>query len=135
VRSVADALEALAAALEASEFERAGPIASTAPEVPPRSEPVRAAVKAVLRKPADAAAAALEAGGFAHQQAAQRADLAIATLVPARARRADATAAELRAGSAMRKSRRALAPRCTMPPFIRSVAQGSRCKTGADPPL
>jgi TetR/AcrR family transcriptional regulator, lmrAB and yxaGH operons repressor len=93
--SVADAVEALAgllaAGLEASDFERGCPVATTALEVTPRSEPIRAAVQASFESWLAPLRERLEAAGFDRLQAARRADLAIATLegalVLARARR------------------------------------------------
>jgi TetR/AcrR family transcriptional regulator, lmrAB and yxaGH operons repressor len=82
--SAADAVEALAAllaaGLEASAFERGCPVATTALEVTPRSEPIRAAVQASFESWLAPLRARLEAAGFAPELAAQRADLAIATL-------------------------------------------------------
>jgi TetR/AcrR family transcriptional repressor of lmrAB and yxaGH operons len=82
--SVADAVEALAgllaAGLEASDFERGCPVATTALEVTPRSEPIRAAVQASFESWLAPLRERLEAGGFDRLQAARRADLAIATL-------------------------------------------------------
>lgn len=82
--SAADAVEALAAllaaGLEASAFERGCPVATTALEVTPRSEPIRAAVQASFESWLAPLRARLEAAGFAPEQAAQRADLTIATL-------------------------------------------------------
>jgi TetR/AcrR family transcriptional repressor of lmrAB and yxaGH operons len=93
--SVADAVEALAgllaAGLEASDFERGCPVATTALEVTPRSEPIRAAVQASFESWLAPLRERLETAGFDRLQAARRADLAIATLegalVLARARR------------------------------------------------
>jgi TetR/AcrR family transcriptional repressor of lmrAB and yxaGH operons len=93
--SVADAVEALAgllaAGLEASDFERGCPVATTALEVTPGSEPIRAAVQASFESWLAPLRERLEAAGFDRLQAARRADLAIATLegalVLARARR------------------------------------------------
>src|SRR3954469_18207199 len=93
--SVADAVEALAgllaAGLEASDFERGCPVATTALEVTPRSEPIRAAVQAGFESWLAPLRERLEAAGFDRLEAARRADLAIATLegalVLARARR------------------------------------------------
>ena len=82
--SVADAVEALAgllaAGLEASDFERGCPVATTALEVTPRSEPIRAAVQASFESWLAPLRERLEAAGFDRHQAARRADLAIATL-------------------------------------------------------
>jgi AcrR family transcriptional regulator len=82
--SVADAVEALAgllaAGLEASDFERGCPVATTALEVTPRSEPIRAAVHASFESWLAPLRERLEAAGFDRHQAARRADLAIATL-------------------------------------------------------
>jgi AcrR family transcriptional regulator len=82
--SVADAVEALAgllaAGLEASDFERGCPVATTALEVTPRSEPIRAAVQASFESWLAPLRERLEAAGFDRLQAARRADLAIATL-------------------------------------------------------
>jgi TetR/AcrR family transcriptional regulator, lmrAB and yxaGH operons repressor len=93
--SVPDAVEALAgllaAGLEASEFERGCPVATTALEVTSRSEPIRAAVQASFESWLAPLRERLEAAGFDRLQAAHRADLAIAALegalVLARARR------------------------------------------------
>jgi AcrR family transcriptional regulator len=82
--SVADAVEALAgllaAGLEASAFERGCPVATTALEVTPGSEPIRAAVQASFESWLAPLRERLEAAGFDRPQAARRADLAIATL-------------------------------------------------------
>ena len=82
--SVADAVEALAgllaAGLEASAFERGCPVATTALEVTPRSEPIRAAVQASFESWLAPLRERLQATGFGPEQAAQRADLTIATL-------------------------------------------------------
>ena len=82
--SVADAVEALAgllaAGLEASAFERGCPVATTALEVTPGSEPIRAAVQASFESWLAPLRERLEAAGFDRLQAARRADLAIATL-------------------------------------------------------
>ena len=82
--SVADAVQALAgllaAGLEASAFERGCPVATTALEVTPRSEPIRAAVQASFESWLAPVREHLEAAGFAPEQAAQRADLTIAAL-------------------------------------------------------
>jgi TetR/AcrR family transcriptional regulator, lmrAB and yxaGH operons repressor len=82
--SVADAVQALAgllaAGLEASQFERGCPIATTALEVTPRNEPIRAAVQASFESWLAPLRERLEAAGFAPEQAAQRADLTIAAL-------------------------------------------------------
>jgi TetR/AcrR family transcriptional repressor of lmrAB and yxaGH operons len=82
--SVADAVEALAgllaAGLEASDFERGCPVATTALEVTPGSEPIRAAVQASFESWLAPLRKRLEAAGFDRLQAARRADLAIATL-------------------------------------------------------
>jgi AcrR family transcriptional regulator len=82
--SVADAVEALAgllaAGLETSDFERGCPVATTALEVTPRSEPIRAAVQASFESWLAPLRERLEAAGFDRLQAARRADLAIATL-------------------------------------------------------
>jgi TetR/AcrR family transcriptional regulator, lmrAB and yxaGH operons repressor len=93
--SVADAVEALAgvlaAGLETSDFERGCPVATTALEVTPRSEPIRAAAQASFESWLAPLRERLEATGFDRLEAARRADLAIATLegalVLARARR------------------------------------------------
>jgi TetR/AcrR family transcriptional repressor of lmrAB and yxaGH operons len=93
--SVADAVEALAgllaAGLEASDFERGCPVATTALEVTPGSEPIRAAVQASFESWLAPLRERLQAAGFDRLEAARRADLAIATLegalVLARARR------------------------------------------------
>ena len=93
--SVADAVEALAgllaAGLEASEFERGCPVATTALEVTPRSEPIRAAVQASFESWLAPLRERLEAAGYDPADAAGRADLIIAALegalVLARARR------------------------------------------------
>jgi TetR/AcrR family transcriptional regulator, lmrAB and yxaGH operons repressor len=82
--SVADAVEALAgllaAGLEASAFERGCPVATTALEVTPRSEPIRAAVQASFDAWLAPLRERLEATGFERAEAARRADLAIAAL-------------------------------------------------------
>jgi AcrR family transcriptional regulator len=82
--SVADAVEALAgllaAGLETSDFERGCPVATTALEVTPGSEPIRAAVQASFESWLAPLRERLEAAGFDRLQAARRADLAIATL-------------------------------------------------------
>jgi TetR/AcrR family transcriptional repressor of lmrAB and yxaGH operons len=82
--SVADAVEALAgllaAGLEASHYERGCPVATTALEVTPRSEPIRAAVQASFESWLAPLRERLEAAGFDRLEAARRADLAIATL-------------------------------------------------------
>jgi TetR/AcrR family transcriptional repressor of lmrAB and yxaGH operons len=93
--SVADAVEALAgllaAGLEASDFERGCPVATTALEVTPGSEPIRAAAQASFESWLAPLRERLEAAGSDRLQAARCADLAIATLegalVLARARR------------------------------------------------
>jgi AcrR family transcriptional regulator len=93
--SVADAVEALAgvlaAGLETSDFERGCPVATTALEVTPRSEPIRAAAQASFESWLAPLRERLDATGFDRLEAARRADLAIATLegalVLARARR------------------------------------------------
>jgi TetR/AcrR family transcriptional regulator, lmrAB and yxaGH operons repressor len=82
--SVPDAVEALAgllaAGLEASDFERGCPVATTALEVTPRSEPIRAAVQASFDRWLGPLRERLEATGFEHDEAARRADLTIAAL-------------------------------------------------------
>ena len=82
--TAADAVQALAgllaAGLEASDFERGCPVATTALEVTPRSEPIRAAVQASFESWLAPLRERLEAAGFDRHQAARRADLAIATL-------------------------------------------------------
>ena len=82
--SPADAVEALAgllaAGLEASAFERGCPVATTALEVTPRSEPIRAAVQASFESWLAPLRQRLVAAGFAPGEAAQRADLTIAAL-------------------------------------------------------
>jgi TetR/AcrR family transcriptional repressor of lmrAB and yxaGH operons len=82
--SVADAVEALAgllaAGLEASAFERGCPVATTALEVTPRSEPIRAAVQASFDRWLSPLHARLEETGFEPAEAARRADLTIAAL-------------------------------------------------------
>jgi len=93
--SVADAVEALAgllaAGLEASDFERGCPVATTALEVTPRSEAIRAAVQASFESWLAPLRERLEAAGYDPADAARRADLIIAALegalVLARARR------------------------------------------------
>ena len=93
--SVADAVQALAgllaAGLEASDFERGCPVATTALEVTPRSEPIRAAVQASFDSWLAPLRERLEATGYDAGEAARRADLTIAALegalVLARARR------------------------------------------------
>ena len=83
-QSVADAVEALAgllaAGLEASEFERGCPVATTALEVTPRSEPIRAAVQASFESWLAPLRERLEATGFGPGEAGRRADLTIAAL-------------------------------------------------------
>jgi AcrR family transcriptional regulator len=82
--SVPDAVEALAgllaAGLEASDFERGCPVATTALEVTPRSEPIRAAVQASFDRWLALLRERLEATGFEREEAARRADLTIAAL-------------------------------------------------------
>jgi TetR/AcrR family transcriptional repressor of lmrAB and yxaGH operons len=82
--SVAEGVEALAgllaAGLEASDFERGCPVATTALEVTPRSEPIRAAVQASFESWLAPLRERLEAAGFDRLEAARRADLALATL-------------------------------------------------------
>lgn len=82
--SAAEAVEALAgllaAGLEASEFERGCPVATTALEVTPRSEPIRAAVKDSFDRWLTPLRERLEATGFDAAEAARRADLTIAAL-------------------------------------------------------
>ncbi len=82
--SAADAVEALAgllaAGLEGSDFERGCPVATTALEVTPRSEPIRAAVQAGFESWLAPLRERLEATGFDRAEAARRADLAIAAL-------------------------------------------------------
>jgi len=82
--SVPDAVEALAgllaAGLEASEYQRGCPVATTALEVTPCSEPIRAAVQASFESWLAPLRERLEATGFGPEQAAQRADLTIAAL-------------------------------------------------------
>jgi TetR/AcrR family transcriptional repressor of lmrAB and yxaGH operons len=82
--SVADAVEALAgllaAGLEASDFERGCPVATTALEVAPRSEPIRAAVQASFESWLAPLRERLQAAGFDRLEAARRADFAIAAL-------------------------------------------------------
>jgi len=82
--SVADAVEALAgllaAGLEASDFERGCPVATTALEVTPRSEPIRAAVQESFERWLAPLRERLEAAGFERAEAARRADLTIAAL-------------------------------------------------------
>jgi TetR/AcrR family transcriptional repressor of lmrAB and yxaGH operons len=93
--SVAVAVEALAgllaAGLEASGFERGCPVATTALEVTPRSEPIRVAVQDSFDSWLAPLRERLEATGFSGEEAAGRADLTIAALegalVLARARR------------------------------------------------
>ena len=72
--SPADAVEALAgllaAGLEASSFERGCPVATTALEVTPRSEPIRAAVDASFESWLAPLRERLEATGFAGEEAA-----------------------------------------------------------------
>ena len=81
---MADAVEALAgllaAGLEASDFERGCPIATTALEVTPRSEPIRAAAQASFDSWLAPLSERLQATGFDSEQAARRADLTIAAL-------------------------------------------------------
>jgi TetR/AcrR family transcriptional repressor of lmrAB and yxaGH operons len=82
--SVAEAVEALAgllaAGLEASEFERGCPVATTALEVTPRSEPIRAAVQASFESWLAPLRERLQDTGFGRDEAGRRADLTIATL-------------------------------------------------------
>ena len=82
--SPADAVEALAgllaAGLEASSFERGCPVATTALEVTPRSEPIRAAVQASFESWLAPLRERLEATGFGPDEAGRRADLTIAAL-------------------------------------------------------
>jgi TetR/AcrR family transcriptional repressor of lmrAB and yxaGH operons len=82
--SVPDAVEALAgllaAGLEASDFERGCPVATTALEVTPRSEPIRAAVQASFDRWLALVRERLEATGFEREEAGRRADLTIAAL-------------------------------------------------------
>jgi TetR/AcrR family transcriptional regulator, lmrAB and yxaGH operons repressor len=81
---VADAVQALAgllaAGLEASDFERGCPVATTALEVTPRSEPIRAAVQASFESWLAPLRERLEATGYDPDEAARRADLTIAAL-------------------------------------------------------
>jgi TetR/AcrR family transcriptional repressor of lmrAB and yxaGH operons len=106
--SVADAVDALAevlaAGLEASDFERGCPVATTALEVGARSDAIGAAARASFDSWVAPLRERLEAAGAPPRVATQRADLAIAALegalVLARARR---DAAVLRAvGSQLR---------------------------------
>jgi len=93
--SVAEAVDALAgllaAGLEASDFERGCPVATTALEVSAHSDPLRAAADASFESWLAPLRERLEAAGFPGEQAAQRADLVIAALegalLLARARR------------------------------------------------
>jgi TetR/AcrR family transcriptional regulator, lmrAB and yxaGH operons repressor len=82
--SVADAVDALAgvlaAGLEASQFERGCPVATTALEVGSRSEAIGAAARASFDSWAAPLRERLEAEGFARAQAIERADLVIAAL-------------------------------------------------------
>jgi AcrR family transcriptional regulator len=82
--TTADAVDALAgllaAGLEASGFERGCPVATTALEVTPRSEPIRAAVRASFDRWLAPLREHLEAAGFDPEEAAGRADLTIAAL-------------------------------------------------------
>ena len=82
--TAADAVQALAgllaAGLEASDFERGCPVATTALEVTPRSEPIRAAVQASFESWLAPLREGLEAAGFGAEEATRRADLAIAAL-------------------------------------------------------
>src|SRR6476659_788562 len=82
--SVADAVEALAgllaAGLEASDFERGCPVATTALEVTPRSEPIRAAVQASFDSWLAPLRERLQETGFERDEAARRADHIIAAL-------------------------------------------------------
>jgi TetR/AcrR family transcriptional repressor of lmrAB and yxaGH operons len=82
--SVADAVEALAgllaAGLEASDFERGCPVATTALEVTTRSEPIRVAVQASFESWLAPLRERLEATGWQREEAARRADLIIAAL-------------------------------------------------------
>jgi TetR/AcrR family transcriptional repressor of lmrAB and yxaGH operons len=83
-RSVAEAVEALAgllaAGLEASEFERGCPVATTALDATPRSEPIRVAVQESFDSWLAPLRERLEAAGFDGAEAAGRADLTIAAL-------------------------------------------------------
>jgi TetR/AcrR family transcriptional repressor of lmrAB and yxaGH operons len=93
--SVPDAVDALAAllaaGLEASDFERGCPVATTALELSARSDPIREAAHASFESWLDPLRAHLEDTGFSADEATQRADLTIAALegalVLARARR------------------------------------------------
>ena len=82
--SVAEAVEALAgllaAGLEASEFERGCQVATTALEVTPRSEPIRAAVQASFESWLAPLRERLQDTGFGRDEAGRRADLTIAAL-------------------------------------------------------
>jgi TetR/AcrR family transcriptional regulator, lmrAB and yxaGH operons repressor len=82
--SPADAVEALAgllaAGLEASAFERGCPVATTALEVTPRSETIRAAVESSFESWLAPLRERLEATGFDPEEASRRADLTIAAL-------------------------------------------------------
>jgi TetR/AcrR family transcriptional repressor of lmrAB and yxaGH operons len=82
--SVADAVEALAgllaAGLEASDYERGCPVATTALEVTTRSEPIRAAVQASFESWLAPLRNRLETDGFHGEEAVRRADLTIAAL-------------------------------------------------------
>ena len=81
VAAAVDALAGLlAAGLEASAFERGCPVATTALEVTPRSEPIRAAVQTSFDRWLAPLRKGLEETGFAPDEAARRADLTIAAL-------------------------------------------------------
>ncbi|HEX7299449.1 MAG TPA: TetR/AcrR family transcriptional regulator [Solirubrobacteraceae bacterium] len=94
-RSPADAVQelggALAAGLEASEFERGCPVATTALEAAPGHETIRAAVQASFESWLAPLGERLEAAGLSPDEAAQRAELVIGALegalILARARR------------------------------------------------
>lgn len=82
--SVPDAVDALAAllaaGLEASDFERGCPVATTALEVGARSDAIGAAARASFDSWVAPLRDRLEAIGFARAEAAERADLVIAAL-------------------------------------------------------
>jgi TetR/AcrR family transcriptional repressor of lmrAB and yxaGH operons len=73
-------LDSAVAGLEASDFERGCPVATTALEVTPRSEPIRAAVQASFDSWLGPLRQRLEATGYDPDEAARRADLTIAAL-------------------------------------------------------
>jgi TetR/AcrR family transcriptional regulator, lmrAB and yxaGH operons repressor len=82
--STADAVDALgdvlASGLEASRFQRGCPVATTALEATPGSEPIREAVQSSFESWLLPLSVRLQAGGLTADQAAERADLVIAAL-------------------------------------------------------